>query len=233
MNSLYMKGETEMGKFIVIEGTDCSGKETQSRLIVEKLTKMGKKAIRMTFPNYDSPTGKIVGGPYLGKEEISPCWFPEGAVNVDPRVVSLYYAADRKYNVNEIKKYLDDDYFVICDRYTSSNMAHQGSKIHNDNERFEMYQWIDKLEFWLLGLPKPDKTIFLHVPYSYAFELKKNRERLDEHEKCEEHLKSSEIAYVELAAIYNWTSINCIENDKIRSIESINDEVFENLKEYL
>jgi len=222
-----------MGKFIVIEGTDCSGKETQSRLIVEKLTKMGKKAIRMTFPNYDSPTGKIVGGPYLGKEEISPCWFPEGAVNVDPRVVSLYYAADRKYNVNEIKKYLDDDYFVICDRYTSSNMAHQGSKIHNDNERFEMYQWIDKLEFWLLGLPKPDKTIFLHVPYSYAFELKKNREHLDEHEKCEEHLKSSEIAYVELAAIYNWTSINCIENNKIRSIESINDEVFENLKEYL
>lgn len=222
-----------MGKFIVIEGTDCSGKETQSRLIVEKLTKMGKKAIRMTFPNYDSPTGKIVGGPYLGKEEISPCWFPEGAVNVDPRVVSLYYAADRKYNVNEIKKYLDEDYFVICDRYTSSNMAHQGSKIHNDNERFEMYQWIDKLEFWLLGLPKPDKTIFLHVPYSYAFELKKNREHLDEHEKCEEHLKSSEIAYVELAAIYNWTSINCIENDKIRSIESINDEVFENLKEYL
>lgn len=222
-----------MGKFIVIEGTDCSGKETQSRLIVEKLTKMGKKAIRMTFPNYDSPTGKIVGGPYLGKEEISPCWFPEGAVNVDPRVVSLYYAADRKYNVNEIKKYLDDDYFVICDRYTSSNMAHQGSKIHNDNERFEMYQWIDKLEFWLLGLPKPDKTIFLHVPYSYAFELKKNREHLDEHEKCEEHLKSSEIAYVELAALYNWTSINCIENNKIRSIESINDEVFENLKEYL
>ena len=222
-----------MGKFIVIEGTDCSGKETQSRLIVEKLSKMGKKAIRMTFPNYDSPTGKIVGGPYLGKEEISPCWFPEGAVNVDPCVVSLYYAADRKYNVNEIKKYLDDDYFVICDRYTSSNMAHQGSKIHNDNERFEMYQWIDKLEFWLLGLPKPDKTIFLHVPYSYAFELKKNREHLDEHEKCEEHLKSSEIAYVELAAIYNWTSINCIENNKIRSIESINDEVFENLKEYL
>lgn len=222
-----------MGKFIVIEGTDCSGKETQSRLLVEKLTKMGKKAIRLTFPNYDSPTGKIVGGPYLGKEEISPCWFPEGAVNVNPRVVSLYYAADRKYNENEIQKYLDDDYFVICDRYTSSNMAHQGSKIHDDNERFEMYQWIDKLEFWLLGLPKPDKTIFLHVPYSYAFELKKNREHLDEHEKCEEHLKNSEIAYVELAALYNWTSINCISDNKIRTIESINDEIMKNLEEYL
>ena len=157
-----------MGKFIVIEGTDCSGKETQSKLLVEKLEKLGKKAIRLTFPNYDSPTGKIVGGPYLGKKEICECWFKEGAVNLDPKVASLYYAADRKYNENSIKKYLDDDYFIICDRYVSSNMAHQGSKIKNDEERFHMYEWIDKLEFWLLSLPKPDKTIFLHVPYTYA-----------------------------------------------------------------
>ena len=222
-----------MGKFIVIEGTDCSGKETQSKLLVEKLNSLGKKAVRITFPNYDSPTGKIVGGPYLGKEEISPCWFPEGAVNVDPMVTSLYYAADRKYNEKEIRKYLEEDYFVICDRYTSSNMAHQGSKIHDDNERFNMYQWIDKLEFWLLSLPKPDKTIFLHVPYSYAFELKKNRISLDEHEKSESHLKSSEIAYLELASYYNWVNINCIKDDKIRTIEDINEEIMDNIKEYL
>jgi len=222
-----------MGKFIVIEGTDCSGKETQSKLLVEKLTKLGKKAIRITFPNYDSPTGKIVGGPYLGKEEISPCWFPEGAVNVDPKVACLYYAADRKYNEKEIRKYLDEDYFVICDRYLSSNMAHQGSKIHDDTERFNMYQWIDKLEYWLLGLPKPDKTIFLHVPYSYAFELKKNRLSLDEHEKSKEHLENSEIAYLELASYYNWTNINCIKNNQIRTIEDINEEIMENIKEYL
>jgi len=222
-----------MGKFIVIEGTDCSGKETQSKLLVEKLTKLGKKAVRITFPNYDSPTGKIVGGPYLGKEEIGPCLFPEGAVNVDPKVTSLYYAADRKYNEKEIRKYLDDDYFVICDRYISSNMAHQGSKIDDDNERFNMYQWIDKLEYWLLALPKPDKTIFLHVPYSYAFELKKNRISLDEHEKSEEHLKKSEVAYLELASYYNWTNINCIKDNKIRTIEDINEEIIKNIKEYL
>ena len=222
-----------MGKFIVIEGTDCSGKETQSKLLVEKLTSLGKKAVRITFPNYDSPTGKIVGGPYLGKEEICLSWFPEGAVNVDPKVACLYYAADRKYNEKEILKYLEDDYFVICDRYLSSNMAHQGSKIHDDQERFNMYQWIDKLEYWLLGLPKPDKTIFLHVPYSYAFELKKNRISLDEHEKSEEHLKNSEIAYLELAAYYNWVNINCIKNNEIRTIEDINEEILNNIKEYL
>ena len=222
-----------MGKFIVIEGTDCSGKETQSKLLVEKLDEMGYKAIRLTFPNYDSPTGKIVGGPYLGKKEISECWFPEGAVNLDPKVACLYYAADRKYNEVIIKKYLDDDYFVICDRYVSSNMAHQGSKIKNDEERFHIYEWIDKLEFWLLNLPKPDKTIFLHVPYTYAAKLKKNRSSLDEHEMSEEHLKNSEIAYVELSEMYNWKNINCIKDDKIRTIEDINEEILSCLKEYL
>ena len=222
-----------MGKFIVIEGTDCSGKETQSKLLVEKLTKMGYKAIRLTFPKYDSPTGRIVGGPYLGKKEICDCWFPEGAVNLDPKVASLYYAADRKYNEKEIKKYLEEDYFVICDRYVSSNMAHQGSKITSDEERFHMYEWIDKLEFWLLNLPKPDKTIFLHVPYTYALELKKNRTSLDEHEMNEEHLKNSEVAYIELSEMYNWKHINCIENDHIRTIEDINKEIISCLDEYL
>ena len=222
-----------MGKFIVIEGTDCSGKETQSKLLVEKLNNMGHKAIRLTFPNYDTPTGKIVGGPYLGKKEICECWFPEGAVNLDPKVASLYYAADRKYSEKEINKYLEEAYFVICDRYVSSNMAHQGSKIKNDEERFHMYEWIDKLEFWLLGLPKPDKTIFLHVPYTYAAKLKKNRLSLDEHEMCEEHLKNSEVAYIELSELYNWKHINCIKDDAIRSVEDINAEIIECLKEYL
>ena len=220
-----------MGKFIVIEGTDCSGKETQSKLLVEKLTSMGKKAIRITFPNYDSPTGKIIGGPYLGKEEISECWFPEGAVHVDPKVACLYYAADRKYNEKEITNYLQDDYFVICDRYISSNMAHQGSKIHDDTERFNMYQWIDKLEYWLLKLPKPDITIFLHVPYENTIELRKNRKYIDEHEKSEEHLKNAEKAYVELSELYNWEKIECISNGKMRSIEDINDEIIKRIHE--
>ena len=218
-----------MGKFIVIEGTDCSGKETQSKLLVEKLTNLGKKAIRITFPNYDSPTGKIIGGPYLGKEEISSCWFPEGAINVDPKVACLYYAADRKYNEKEILKYLDEDYYVICDRYISSNMAHQGSKIHDSEERFLMYEWIDKLEYWLLGLPKPDTTFFLHVPYEIAVELKKNRKSLDEHEKSPEHLKNSEIAYVELSELYHWHHINCIKDKKMRTIEDINEELMKEI----
>ena len=86
------------GKIIVIEGTDCSGKETQSKLLEEKLNSKGKKCVKFNFPMYDTPTGKIVGGSYLGRKEIGESLFSEGAVKVDPHVTCLYYAADRKYN---------------------------------------------------------------------------------------------------------------------------------------
>ena len=215
------------GKIIVIEGTDCSGKETQSKLLEEKLKKEKKKCIRFSFPMYDTPTGKIIGGDYLGKPEIGPSLFTEGAVNVDPHVICLYYAADRKYNMAKIEEYLKKGYYVILDRYTTSNLAHQGSKIKDDDERFNMYQWIDKLEYWLLKLPKPDITIFLHVPYEYSIELRKNRTQIDEHEKSEEHLKSAEKAYIELSELYNWEKIECIRDGQLRSIEDINKDIVE------
>ena len=219
------------GKIIVIEGTDCSGKETQSVLLEKKLIEKGKKCVRFDFPMYDTPTGKIVGGSYLGKPEIGPSLFKEGAVNVDPHVICLYYAADRKYNMPKIQQFIDDDYYVILDRYTTSNLANQGSKIHNKEERFNMYQWIDKLEYWLLGLPKPDKTIFLHVPLWKSLELRKNRECIDEHEKAVDYLKLTSEAYVELSELYNWDKIECIRDGELRSIEDINEEILELIKD--
>lgn len=219
------------GKIIVIEGTDCSGKETQSTLLEKRFLAAGKKCIKFSFPMYETPTGKIVGGAYLGKKEIGKSYFEEGAVNVDSHVASLYYAADRKYNMNKIKKYLDKDYYVILDRYTTSSLAHQGSKITDKDERFNMYQWIDKLEYWLLQLPKPDKTIFLHVPYEYSVILSKNRDNLDDVEKSEEHLKNAEKAYIELSELYNWDKVECIKDGSIRSIEDINEEIYNIVKE--
>lgn len=124
------------GKIIVIEGTDCSGKETQSKLLVKRLTEMGKKCACFSFPMYDTPTGRIVGGPYLGKPEICAGYFEEGAPNVDPKVSCLYYAADRKYNIDKALKLLDEGYYVFLDRYTTSSLAHQGSKIKDKDERF-------------------------------------------------------------------------------------------------
>lgn len=213
------------GKIIVIEGTDCSGKETQSKLLEERLKEKGKNCVKFNFPMYDTPTGKIVGGAYLGKKEIGESLFEEGSVNVDPHVTCLYYAADRKYNWSKIQEYLDKDYYVILDRYTPSNLAHQGSKITDKDERFNMYQWIDKLEYWLLGLPKPDKTIFLHVPAEKTLELLKCRKCLDNHEKSPEYLKNVEESYIELSELYNWDRIECIKAGNLRSVLDINDEI--------
>lgn len=219
------------GKIIVIEGTDCSGKETQSKLLKNKLEEMGKQVKRFYFPYYESPTGKIVGGPYLGKNEICDTYFEEGSSKVDPYVSCLYYAADRKYNMDKvISEYIDKGYIVILDRYTTSNMAHQGGKIFNKEERFNMYQWIDKLEYWLLKLPKPDITIFLHMPYEYSKELIKNREYLDGNEKDDDFMKNSEESYIELSQLYNWDTIECVSNNNIKTIDAINEEIIDIMK---
>lgn len=215
------------GKLIVIEGTDCSGKETQTKLLIEKLHKKNINIERMCFPNYDTPTGKIVGGPYLGKSNISEGLFQEGAINVDPKVASLYYAADRKYNLPKIKETLEEGKNVILDRYVESNAAHQGGKYADSEERREFYSFIDALEYGLLELPEPDIRIFLYVPYEFSAELNKKRAELsDQHEKSKEHLINAENAYLEICDIYGYKKIICVKDNELRTIEDINKEIY-------
>ena len=220
-----------MAKLILIEGTDCSGKETQTKKVIERLNDEDIKSIYFGFPNYNSPTGKIVGGPYLGKPAISECVFPEGAANVPPKVASLYYAADREYNIGKVKEYLNEGFNVFLDRYVVSNMAHQGGKIEDEVERKKMYKWLEDLEYGLLELPRPDFTIFLHMPYKYSLILKSGREEaLDEHERSETHLINAEKAYLELSELYGFDVIECVKDGNIRSIDDINDELVLKLK---
>ena len=219
------------GKLIVIEGTDCSGKQTQSEKLVEKLKNDNIDVSKFSFPNYNSPTGKIVGGPYLGKNYICEGWFPEGAPNVEGKVASLYYAADRLYNIKIIKEELKKGKIVILDRYVESNMAFQGSKFNTKEEKINMFKWLEKLEYELLELPRPDKVIFLYMPYEYACELKKKREELpDQNEQDETLLRNAENTYLELANLYNFEVINCVENKNIKAIEDINKEIYQKVK---
>ena len=220
------------GKLIVIEGTDCSGKNTQAKLVSKELESLGYKSVCLSFPMYDTPTGKIVGGALLGRKDVGKCLFPEGTVKVDPKISCLYYAADRKYNFPKVEKYLNDGYYVILDRYVSSNMAHQGSKIDDNTERFNFFRWIDKLEYWLLELPKPDITIYLHVPFRFTKELMKNRPDLDQVEKDEDHLIKSEQVYIELSELYNWNIVNCVNQDYdyLKTPEEIKKEILEIIK---
>lgn len=229
-----------MNKIIVIEGTDCSGKETQSKLLIEKLKQDLIDVEYIDFPNYNSPTGKIIAGPYLGKEDVDEKGnrlfykplFSEGASNVNPKVSSLYYAADRLYNMEKITKTLETKN-IILDRYSYSNMAHQGGKILDQKERGKMYKWVDELEFGLLKLPHADIKIFLHMPYEYVCELKKNRQNLDQNEIDESYLKNSEKAYLEIASNYDFKTIECVCNNNIRTIEDISEELYHYVKSKL
>lgn len=222
------------GKLIVIEGTDCSGKETQTKKIVERCEKKGIKVYNYSFPRYDTPTGKIVGGPYLGKSYICDGWFPEGATNVDVLVASAYYAADRRYNIKEIVDHLNNGDIVLLDRYVESNMAHQGGKLETREERQKMYEKLDELEFGIMELPRPDAVIFLYMPFEYAAILKQSRaESADQHEASKEHLERAEKAYLELTEKYGYIKIDCVKDDVIRTIDDISDEVIERFEEII
>lgn len=222
------------GKLIVIEGTDCSGKETQSKLLVERLKKDGEKVATISFPMYDTPSGRIVGAcllgkPYLCEEYLkeSHSFFPEGGGEVDSLTALCYYAADRRYNLPIIEKYLNEGYTLIADRYVTSNMAHRGGMLETKEERLKMYQKIDTLEYELMELPRPNQVILLYMPYEQACVLKKQRkEAPDEVELDENYLKRGERAYLELADIYHYDVINCVENNQIRTIEDINEDVY-------
>lgn len=223
------------GKIIVIEGTDCSGKETQTSLLVQRMRREGRKIERLSFPDYDSPTGRIVGGPYLGKKYICDGFFPEGASNVDPKVASLYYAADRRYHRQQIIDLLDQGIDVVLDRYVESNMGHQGGKIFDKEERLKLYEDLANLEYGFLELPKPDLTIFLYVPYKKVAELKRGRvEPADQHESNPLHIRNAEHAYLELAELHNYKKIDCVDKKgKLKDIEEVQEQVYEIVKKVL
>lgn len=222
------------GKLIVIEGTDCSGKETQSNLLMEKLVKDNIKIEKRSFPMYDTPTGYIIGADLLGKPHMGECIFPEGTTNVPAKVAALYYAADRLYNIDNINKILDNGINVILDRYVESNMGHQAGKLKDKSEKIEMMNWLEKLEYDLLELPKPDIVLFLYMPYQYTIELRNKREEAaDGAERDVEHLKNAEATYSLMAEKYNYNIVHCVKDDKIRTIEDINDEVYKLVKKKL
>ena len=222
-----------MNKIIVIEGTDCSGKETQTKLLLENLKNDGIKIDSMSFPNYESPTGKIVGGPYLGKEYICDGWFAEGAALVDPYVAMCYFGADRRYNLPLIMEKLNNGHLIL-DRYVYSNMAHQAGKLDDVDARNKMIDKLEEFEFGILELPRPDVAIFLYMPYEYGLKLKEGRsEKLDQHEISYENQVNSIKTYLEMESRYNFIRIDCVKDGSIRTKQDISDEIYKKVKKIL
>jgi dTMP kinase len=216
-----------MGKLIVIEGTDSSGKETQTKRLFEKLEEKGLKVKKISFPNYDSPACEPVKMYLAGA-------FGEDAMKVNPYPVSTMYAIDRYASFKtDWEKFYNEDGIIVTDRYVTSNMVHQASKIKDLDEKKQYLNWLEDLEYEKMGIPRPDLVIFLNMPTDMAVKLmaeRKNKitgeEKKDIHERDKEYLKESHANACKIANIYNWKEIKCSDGDRIKTIEEIGEEVF-------
>ena len=223
-----------MGKLFVIDGTDGSGKQTQFKMLQEKFSEENVNYRVVSFPNYDSPSSSLVKM-YLSGE------FGENAKDVSPYIASTFYAVDRYAT---FKKYFEDYYnnggIILADRYTTANMVHQAGKIQDKEERQKFLDWLRDFEFNLYGLPIPTKTFFLNMPPEEAMHLMENRENKFTHrsqkdiqERDKNHIIDSYNAACDVATKYDWYEVNCIKEGKIRTIQDISDEIYNEIKKYI
>ena len=216
-----------MGKLIVIEGTDSSGKETQTRKLYERLEKEITNVRKLSFPNYKSPACEPVKMYLAGA-------FGDNALDINPYPVSTMFAIDRYASYKmEWEKFYQDGGIIVTDRYTTSNMVHQASKIENIDKKNEYLDWLEELEYSKMGIPRPDLIIFLNMPTETAAELMAQRKNKitgedikDIHEKDISYLKKSYENACNIAKKYNWLEIKCVENGRLKTIDEIGEEIF-------
>lgn len=225
------------GKFIVIDGTDGSGKATQSKLLVNRLKKEGYKVKTIDFPQYEKNFFGKMTGRYLSGE------FGK-AKEVSPYLASILYAADRFETKKKIEKWLRDGNIVIADRYASSNQIHQGGKIKNKKDRKIFLDWLEVMEYKIFKIPKPDRIIYLDVPIKFSVNLLKEKKaqnkkqylkgKKDIHENDLKHLEDAKESAIKLVKkLNNWTRINCVKNNELMSIEEINNIIWNKLEKRL
>lgn len=212
------------GVFIVIDGTDGSGKATQSRLLVERLKDEGFGVATFSFPQYNTksagPTEEYLAGKY------------GSAAEVGPYRGSIFYAVDRYDASFKIRVALAEGKVVVSDRYVGSNLGHQGGKIHEAEERLKFFHWNDGLEHNLFGIPRPDINIVLHVPPEISQKLADSGAKKgvshDIHESNFQHLKDAETAYLEIVKLFeNFKLVECIEDDEYLPPKKIHEKIWQ------
>ena len=214
------------GKLIIIEGSDGSGKATQTKKLYDRLEQNNYNIKKVEFPNYDSESSALVKM-YLRGD------FGKHAEDVDPYVCSTFFAVDRYASFKtEWEEFYNNGGIIICDRYTTSNMIHQASKMEVE-ERDKYLEWLNDLEFNLYKIPKPDCVIFLDVPVEMSQKLMKDRNNKitgesekDIHESDFDYLKKSYENSLYIAKKYDWQRINCIKDDNMRTIDDIHEEIY-------
>jgi len=226
------------GKLIVIDGTDGSGKATQVEFLAKRLKKEGKIVKIVDFPEYY----KNFFGAFIG-HCLSEQYYK--FLHVHPKIASVLYAVDRWESSEKIKDWLKKGYIIIANRYVSANQIHQAGKIKSAKKRNDFIKWLEKMEYEVFGIPRPDVTLYLDLPTKIVLQLLKDREssrmkraylkkKKDVHEADVNFLINSRKSALKLVKeVPNFIKINCALEDKILSREIIHEEVYKKVKKVL
>ncbi|HOZ36975.1 MAG TPA: dTMP kinase [bacterium] len=224
---------SEKGKLIIIEGIDGSGKATQTKKLVERLRQEGENVETFSFPRHGQKFFGVLVDQYLNNE------FGDAAT-LDPRVSSLFFACDRWEAKAMLDKWLESGKIVVLDRYATSNMGHQISKISDPKKRDEMLDWLVELEFKTFKIPEPDIVIFLDVNVDTVTRLIEQRSlagkeyikgKKDGLENNLEHLQRARDTYRYLAKQFDyWHIVDCVEAGQLLPIEKIHERIWTIIK---
>ena len=220
-----------MGKLIVIEGTDGSGKSTQFKLLTSRLEAEHYQFQKLVFPQYSEPSSALIRM-YLGGE------FGSSPSDVNAYAASTFYAVDRYASYKKVwSRWYEQGGLIVSDRYTTSNAVHQASKEPPEKQP-EFLQWLYDLEYSKLGLPKPDLVIYLDVPTDFTEAMMRRREadtntHADIHEQDLTYLATCRRTGKAAADYYGWTVISCVQDGRMRSIEDIHEEIYRKVSECL
>jgi len=213
-----------MGKLIVIEGTDGSGKSTQFSLLTQRLEQENRSFRRLVFPRYSEESSALIRM-YLGGQ------FGTNPSDVNAFAASAFYAVDRYASYKQDwGKWYEEGGLVLSDRYTTSNAVHQASK-ETGEKQAEFLNWLYEFEYDKLGLPRPDLIVYLDVPTDFTEKLMRNREaetntKADIHEKDMAYLATCRQTGRAAAEHYGWTVIRCVKDGQMRTIEDIHQEIY-------
>ena len=213
-----------MGKLIVIEGTDGSGKSTQFKLLTSRLEAENHRFQKLVFPQYAEPSSALIRM-YLGGE------FGTRPSDVNAYAASTFYAVDRYASYKKVwSDWYEQGGLIVSDRYTTSNAVHQASKEPQEKQA-AFLTWLYDLEYDKLGLPKPDLVIYLDVPTDFTEAMMRRREadtntHADIHEQDMDYLATCRRTGKAAAEFYGWTVIQCVKDGAMRSIEDIHEEIY-------
>ena len=219
------------GKLIVFEGTDGSGKATQSRLLCEELTRRGIPFRKLEFPRYQEESSALIRL-YLGGA------FGDKPGDVNAYAASVFYSVDRYASYKQDwGAYYEQGGLVIADRYTTSNAVHQTGKLP-EGEWEEFLRWLFTFEYGRLGLPEPDLVFYLDMPTELSEQMMRHREQVthtkaDIHERNEAYLRACRESAAMVVEYGGWTRIDCARDGAPRTVEDIHREVMEKLRDLL